>query len=117
MERVTVAAAADVSTGHEPPESAFTYVFDILRKADIRFAQVERTYSERGSYQEQAGSRHARQEPRQASAFKSVPFDVLSIASNHTGDWGPEPVEDTAELFRKLGIATIGAGKNITEAR
>src|SRR3954470_11260168 len=114
---VTIAAAGDVSTGFEPPQSAFTHVLDTLRGADIRFAQVERLYSERGSFQQQALSIHAKQNPRFAADFKTVPFDVLSIASNHTGDWGPDAAEDTAATFRNLGIATIGAGRNIDEAR
>src|SRR6185503_1053822 len=79
--------------------------------------QVERVYSERGTFQQQAVSPHSRQHPRMASAFKSVPFDVLSIASNHTGDWGPEIIEDTVETFRRLGISTVGSGSNLVEAR
>src|SRR5262249_37316164 len=117
MERVIVAVAGDVSTGFEPAEKQFAEVLDPLRSADLRFAQVERTYSERGSFQQQAGSKHSRQHPRMAAAFKTVPFDVLSIASNHSGDWGPEAVEDTAETFRLLGISTVGAGRDINEAR
>jgi len=114
---VTIAAVGDVGTGHEPPESCFTHVLETLRSADVRFAQVERLYSERGSYQGQSGGLHVRQKPRMADAFKSVPFSVLSIGSNHTGDWGPEAVEDTAETFRRLGIPTVGAGRDILEAR
>src|SRR6185503_16436812 len=117
MERVTVAAAADVGTGFDPPESVFTHVMEPLRSADVRFAQCERVYSERGTYQEQSGAPFSRQHPRMAQAFKSVPFDVLSIASNHTGDWGPESVEDTAETFRLLGISTVGSGRDIAAAR
>jgi len=114
---ISIAAAGDVGTGHEPPASSFMHVVDMLRTADIRFAQVERLYSERGSYQGQGGGLHTRQKPELAEAFKSIPFSVLSIASNHTGDWGPEAVEDTIETFRRLGIPTIGAGRDIQEAR
>lgn len=114
---VTVAAAGDVGTGHEPPESSFAHVLELLRSADVRFAQVERLYSERGCFQTQGGGFHTRQSARMAEAFKSVPFSVLSIGSNHTGDWGPEAVEDTVETFRRLGIPTVGAGRNIQEAR
>ena len=90
-----------------------------LRGADIRFAQVERLYSERGTYQWQslAQKLEIRQPPAQAAVFKSVPFDVLSLASNHTGDWGPEAIEDTLDTFSALGIPTVGAGRNIAEAR
>ncbi len=117
MERVTVAGVGDVSTGFEPPQSAFVHVLKDLRSAHLRLAQVERLYSERGSYQEQAVTSHSRQPPRMANDFTSVPFDVVSIASNHTGEMGPDAVEDTAETFRLLGISTIGAGRNIDEAR
>ena len=116
---VTIAAGGDVNTGHKPPESAFTHVLEELRSADIRFAQVERLYSERGQYQMNSLASHmeVRQPAAMAAAFSSVPFDVLSIASNHTGDYGPEAVEDTYDVFRKLGIPTIGAGHNIAQAR
>jgi poly-gamma-glutamate synthesis protein (capsule biosynthesis protein) len=116
---VTIAAGGDVGTGHNPPEIAFAGVREALSRADIRFAQVERLYSERGTYQWQSLARklEVRQPPQQAQVFRSVPFDVLSLASNHTGDWGPEAVEDTVDTFRHLGIPTIGAGRNIAEAR
>lgn len=116
---VRIAAGGDVGTGHKPPESAFSHVLDALRDADIRFAQVERLYSERGEYQWQSLARklEIRQPPAEAAVFKGVPFDVLSLASNHTGDYGPEAVEDTVDTFRALGIPTVGAGRNIAEAR
>ena len=114
---IKLAAGGDVSTGHQPPESAFTKVKEALRTADLRFAQVERLYSERGSFQTASDGAHSRHHPSLAVAFKSVPFDVLSIGSNHTGDWGPDAVVDTVDVFRRLGIPTIGAGRNIAEAR
>src|SRR5215208_903074 len=117
MAHVRVAAVGDVITGFDPPESQFSHVRDALRSADLRFAQVEHGYSERGCYQEQSGGKQMRQHPRMAAAYKTVPFDVLSIASNTTGVWGPEAVEDTVDTFRSLGINTVGAGRNIEEAR
>ena len=32
-------------------------------------------------------------------------------------DWGPDALLDSIELFRKKGIATVGAGRNLREAR
>jgi hypothetical protein len=89
----------------------------VLREAEVRFAQNERLYSARRSYPEHTGMRHAGQHPRLAESFQSVPFDVVSTASNHTGDWGQEIIEDTLETFRAMGIATIGSGRNLAEAR
>lgn len=116
---IVLAAVGDVatSTALDPPESMFAYVADTLRGADMRFAQVERLYSERGSFQQQGAAPHVRQHPRMAAAFKYIPFDILGVGSNHTGDWGPEAVEDTLETFQQLGIPTIAAGRNISEAR
>lgn len=114
---VELAAVGDTATGPEPPESIFELVKDTLRGADVRFAQAERVYSEQGSYQGQGIAPHVRQHPRMATAYTSVPFDVVGVGSNHVGDWGPEAAEDTVEAFRKLGIATVGAGKNIADAR
>jgi poly-gamma-glutamate capsule biosynthesis protein CapA/YwtB (metallophosphatase superfamily) len=116
---VTLAAGGDVNTGHNPPESAFAAVLNELREADIRFAQVERLYSARGQYQLHSLASHmeVRQPPTMAGVFRSVPFDVLSIASNHSGDYGPEALADTYDTFKELGIPTIGAGHNIAQAR
>ncbi|MCE2945689.1 MAG: CapA family protein [bacterium] len=116
---VTLAAGGDVKTGHDPLESAFTHILEPLRSAHIRFAQVERLYSDRGTFQFQslAEKLEVRQPPQNAAAFKAVPFDVLSLASNHVGDWGPEAIEDTVDVFRDLGLPTIGAGHTITQAR
>lgn len=114
---VQFAALGDVATGLEPPEAIFDSVRELLRGADLRFAQCERLYSERGSFQQQGLAPHVRQHPSRARAFKSVPFDVVGTGSNHTGDWGPEAAEDTVATFREIGIATIGSGRNIEEAR
>jgi len=116
---VSVAAVGDIATGHNPPESAFSYVKNALQTADIRFGQVEKLYTRRGSFAFQSGSleQEIRQAPETAAAFASVPFDVLSLASNHTGDWGPEAAADTFDTFRDLGIPTVGSGHNIAQAR
>lgn len=112
-----LAAVGDTATGREPPESIFEHVQELLRTADVRFAQVERLFSERGGLQLQAMSPHVRQNPRMATAYLSVPFDVVGVGSNHVGDWGPEAAEDTVATFRALDIGTVGAGRNIEDAR
>jgi len=120
MGKICIAAVGDISTGHqppEPPEGAFVHVLGALRSANIRFGQMERVFSERGEWQQQAVAMHPQLPPRLAAGYKAVPFDVLSLASNNAGDWGPNAVEDTVSTFRLLGISTVGAGRNITEAR
>ena len=52
-----------------------------------------------------------------ASVFADCGFNVVSVASNHAMDWGPEALLDTIELLRGMGIETAGAGRNLAEAR
>ena len=62
-------------------------VRDTLATADIRFAQVERVYSERGTLQPHGGS-HGRLPPHTASVIIDCGFNVGSQAGNHGMDWG-----------------------------
>ena len=64
-----------------------------------------------------AGGEHSRLHPRMAATWKAAGIDVISLASNHTPDWGPDSLLDTIELFRGMGKHVIGAGRNIEEAR
>ena len=42
---------------------------------------------------------------------------MACLANNHIGDFGEQPIFDTAEILKGLGITPFGAGKSITEAR
>ncbi len=44
-------------------------------------------------------------------------FDALSLANNHTFDFGPEGVTSSLDMLNREGIQFFGAGKNIVEAR
>lgn len=114
---VTLLGCGDVGPVHEPVAAFAALAKDTLRAADLRFAQVERVYSERGALQVHSGGRHSRLKPAMASVFTECGFDVVSVASNHAMDWGPEAMLDSIELLRGLGIATVGAGRDLAEAR
>lgn len=113
----TLIAVGDTAPYVEPPESIFDGVQEVLSAATWRFAQVERTFSARGVYREDAQAPNSRVAPHLATAYRSVGFDVVSLASNHSGDWGADAFLDTIDNFRDLGIRTAGAGRTIKEAR
>ncbi|MFC2002292.1 CapA family protein, partial [Chloroflexota bacterium] len=113
---VTLCAVGDVVAFHENPESAFEYVGPILRGADITFAQNERHYSDRRDINPLGGFTEITS-PKHAEALKLGGFDVMSFASNHSVDMGPEVMMETVNLLKKLGFAVVGAGNNIEEAR
>ncbi|MDB5927586.1 MAG: CapA family protein, partial [Betaproteobacteria bacterium] len=105
-DRLVLLAVGDVGPVHEPMEAYSALARDTLRTGDIRFAQVERVYSELGAFQLHSGGAHSRVKPALASVFDDCGFDILSVASNHAMDWGPEAMLDSIELFRGKGIAT-----------
>ncbi|MBI4191933.1 MAG: CapA family protein [Betaproteobacteria bacterium] len=117
---VTLVAGGDIGPVYEPTEQFAELISPVLQQADLRLGQCERTYSERGSepqFSYGPGGQHSRLHPRMASVWKAAGIDIVSLASNHAMDWGPDPVLDTAELFRGMGKYVIGAGRDAEEAR
>lgn len=116
-EGLVLLACGDVGPIHEPLDAYSVLVQPALMDANIRFAQVERVYSDRGALQVHSEGHHSRLPPRFASVFSDCGFNVVSLASNHAMDWGEEALLDTLDVFRRRGIRTIGAGRNLGEAR
>ncbi len=117
MTHVTLMAVGDTAPYIEPPESIFQNVKQILSEADIRFVQVERTFSDRGTQFELSSSPHTKVSPHLISAYTWAGFDVAGLATNHSMDFGPVAALDTIENFKKHNIKTIGTGANIADAR
>jgi poly-gamma-glutamate capsule biosynthesis protein CapA/YwtB (metallophosphatase superfamily) len=44
-------------------------------------------------------------------------FDAVSLANNHTGDYGPTALVETVRRVREAKIAPLGAGRDTGEAR
>ena len=111
-----ISAVGDVRIFRKHPETVLKHVREIFRRTDISFCQSESSYSDTGS-QGSSGLRGAAPvDMRGYPAFVSVGFDVVSLASNHTMDWGQDPLLDTIKRMRADGIQTIGAGSDIDEA-
>jgi poly-gamma-glutamate capsule biosynthesis protein CapA/YwtB (metallophosphatase superfamily) len=113
---VVLLGCGDVGPIHEPMAQYGELVRDTLAGADIRFAQVERVYSEGGELQPHGGA-YGRLPPHMASVLTDCGFNVVSVAGNHAMDWGPEPLLDTIDLPRAKGIQAIGAGRAILPRR
>ena len=68
-----------------PIERYSELVRPTLRSVDLRFANCERQYSERGANAraEGDGQPHGRQPPAMAQIFTDCGFDAVTIANNH----------------------------------
>jgi len=115
--QVVLMGVGDVGPIHEPMGAYTTLARATLATADLRFGQCERVYSTRGIVPTRHSDRHSRVDPGLASIFSDCGFDVVSVASNHAMDWGAEALLDTIDVLRQRGIAVVGAGANLAEAR
>jgi poly-gamma-glutamate capsule biosynthesis protein CapA/YwtB (metallophosphatase superfamily) len=102
---------------HSVNTHIFENCFEMLRKGDLRFAQIESVFSNRGTLDEVFGYHSVRADPSLVKEYVDADFDVVSLASNHTMDWGSVGALDTIEAFKNNKIATVGSGPNIAEAR
>lgn len=51
------------------------------------------------------------------NGLKQAKIDILNLANNHIMDHGPTGLKNTLEVCSESGIAIVGAGKNLEEAR
>jgi poly-gamma-glutamate capsule biosynthesis protein CapA/YwtB (metallophosphatase superfamily) len=118
-ETLTLIAGGDVAPVQGPVDQYPRLIKPVLDSVDYRLAQCERTYSTRGSYPDwlqTPGGEWTRLAPELARVFPEAGIDVVSLASNHAMDWGYEALYDTIELFKSMGIRTVGAGPDRASA-
>ena len=92
----------------------FLNIFKEIEKADLAFGNLEGSISERGANLKIKYSFRFSQ--LVIDGLKFAGFDVLSLANNHSFDWGREALEDTVNILRENDILPIGAGMNYLEA-
>jgi poly-gamma-glutamate synthesis protein (capsule biosynthesis protein) len=106
----------DIGPSRKDVDSIFAEVSPVFHEAEIVFAQLETNLTDRGVRLPQAAYAD-RISPDAAAAFRRSGFNVISCASNHCMDWGPDGLFDTLSALGNAGISVVGAGANIQEAR
>ena len=87
-----------------------------LQSADITMANNEFTYSLRGTALE--GKQCVfRANPERVNYLKEMGVDIVSLANNHTYDYGEDALLDTMDTLRQAWIPYVGAGNNLDEAK
>ena len=112
---IRLAAVGDVTAFHRDPESAWDHAGPVLAEYDTVFAQNERLYSATTDLPGVGFTELTR--PEHVAALRLGHLDVVSFASNHCYDLGPDVLLETVGALRDQGFAVIGAGKDIAEAR
>jgi poly-gamma-glutamate synthesis protein (capsule biosynthesis protein) len=123
-EDVTIAAVGDLMLGGRTgpfleqygPDYPFQDVIPVLRQADLVAGNLESSISTRGIAVENKKFT-LRAGPIAALALKSAGIRVVSLANNHSMDFGPLALQDTLATLDENTILYTGAGMDLDDAR
>ncbi len=93
----------------------FNNVKDYLRQADITFLNLESIISDKG-FPYFKGPPWFRADPEVVNGLMDAGIDIVSVANNHSFDFGPSAFEDSLNNLRTAGIQDAGGGFNYDEA-
>jgi poly-gamma-glutamate capsule biosynthesis protein CapA/YwtB (metallophosphatase superfamily) len=99
----------------EGPMAPWEGVKDILSRADFAIGNLECAVGTTG--EPLPGKEWTfRADPATLDGLSEAGIDAVSLANNHTLDFGPECLLETVALVRQAGVQTAGAGANLAEA-
>jgi poly-gamma-glutamate synthesis protein (capsule biosynthesis protein) len=121
---ITLAAVGDLmlaeSVGDSIAATSPRYPFEgegvqpILAGADIAVGNLECAVAEGGERQSNPYSFRAN--PAVIEGLQYAGLDVLSLANNHTGDYGDSALLEMLDALDAAELVTVGAGRTITDA-
>lgn len=95
-------------------EYPFLQVKDYLKTGDIVFGNLETPISPGRAIK--PGEMLFRSDPGLEKELKASNFSILSLANNHTENFGDYGLEQTFKYLDEAGIKYVGAGENISQA-
>lgn len=118
---ITIIGVGDIMMGSNYPSASslppnggkdvLTGVADYLADADLTFGNVEGVLLDKGGTSKTCGANcySFRSPQAYASIWKSVGFDLMSVANNHASDFGDAGRAATAEALQKAGLEYGGS--------
>lgn len=100
------------TTSHDP--YPFTYTADFLRGFDLTIGNLECVISKLGDPLPKLYT--FRGDPRAYDRLINAGFDLVSVANNHSGDYGKAAFLDELLTLPTHGITPIGGGQNKQQA-
>lgn len=111
---------AERVSGSIPRPAGYAYVWGAAlselerREPDLRIINLETSVTSDG-IPEWKGINY-RMHPRNLACLAAAKVDCCVLANNHVLDWGEKGLVETLECLRAAGFATVGAGRDRTEA-
>jgi poly-gamma-glutamate synthesis protein (capsule biosynthesis protein) len=120
--QITLMAVGDIMLGrtiaeliaNEGPAVPFQYTAETLASADITIGNLECVISDLGVPEKKTYTFRA--PPAAVESLTLAGFDLVSLANNHTLDFGRAAFEDTLNRLSDQGILTVGGGVNEASA-
>lgn len=101
---------------YEEPE--FLAMIELIRSADVAFTNLEILFHDYEPYpMAESGGTWMRGDPSLAEELSWAGFDMVSLANNHTGDYGVLGMQLTMRYINEAGLIGAGAGNSLAEAR
>ena len=118
---VTLTVAGDIMLARgvaeamgEDPFAPFRPTAQRLASADLTVGNLESSLSQDGAPIQGADSFGA--DPVVLKGLERAGFDVLSLANNHVGDYGPIALEQTLRRIDRSTMERVGAGFTLKDA-
>ncbi|MFM7187115.1 MAG: CapA family protein [Armatimonadota bacterium] len=118
---ISIAAVGDIMLGTNYPDKKtlpkpdtklFKNIASFIESADIAFGNLEGTILDKGGELKKCGKTEVcyrfRQPEVLAKQLQDTGFDVLSLANNHSGDFGLTGQRNTTKVLDTLGIDYAG---------
>src|SRR2546423_9217635 len=102
---------------HMPPFYPWGDTLVLFERADVRVANLECALSDRGEpWSATHKIFHFRSDAKNVAVLKAAQITAVSLANNHTLDFGYEALDDTLAILHSAGIFSAGAGRQKSEA-
>ena len=121
---VTMSIVGDIMLGRRvgrelerqnDPAAALRPLARRLASADVTVGNLESTLSRDGTPTQGGDSFGA--DPNVRDGLSLAGFDVLSLANNHVGDYGPRALGKTLDRLESAGLSAVGGGRTLAQAR
>jgi poly-gamma-glutamate capsule biosynthesis protein CapA/YwtB (metallophosphatase superfamily) len=119
---LTIVASGDIMLGRHVALTMgsnrgypYELVKSYLKAGDLTFGNLECVLSTQGTPLLGKGI-WLRSDPRSAQYLKQAGYSILSVANNHTLDYGSAAFLDTINALQGQGIASLGGGRDLNSA-
>lgn len=109
----------DASVRGQVEKNGYNYLWEDVKKYfladDISIGNLESSITRGGTIWPEK-QYNFRSDPKNLEAMKNAGIDVVSLANNHSLDYGYDGLLDTLDYIDKSGILRVGAGRNSSDA-